>query len=209
MKWMRDLLVGIVSSILATALVFGANALLRAPRSTVGLLDVSHTRERYGALTLDRVVASNATAHAFNPLTFKPLVDGKLVTGAVRFGQGSRLLSSQGPVWSGVLGAGESLQVLVITEGRGLSSDLTSQFQGTYAAIGRRGIIETQPVVVISHQQIVLARLIAVLWWVGGFVVVVGVSSLAVWWLRRRRVPASTARGAGPHPENQAPNPPA
>jgi len=177
--------------------MFGASALVRNPRAASGVLDVSHSKEVYGALSVDRIEASNPTEYAFNPLTFTSRFDGRFVTGAVRLNAGSQVFGEGGAAWRGVVGAGETLHIILIFQGKGVSDDLNNQFEGTYSVIGRRGLLENRPVAVLPHQQVVLARLIRVLWFVGGGVVVICLSSLTVWWWRRRTSSASLGASSG------------
>ena len=185
---MRELIYSVIGSLVAAVILLAVPSVSRHFVRDDVCLDVDVFTDQYDSLYVSKITARNSSRYGFDPVRFTSESLGTTLRLAIRQCGGTKVLAVDATnrlVSPLSIGAGETVEILVIDEGGSIATEPQRLFAGEYTDIGARGLPEKRSfrVRTLAEAQLSLYRLVAKA--VGGFVILVTVGTGALLWRKK------------------------
>ncbi len=197
---MRDFLVNLAAGLVTALLLYGVSLIMPMMRSSSGpYLDVDVRAEAVGSASVITITAHNAAQVGIKPLRACLRARGDLLAALVRSLEenGAIPVEADSVQWTGELGAGESLTLILVLGGGSLIGDSARWFTGTYRMVDARGFATDTPAIIRPASDARLQSITAAAKIAGGIAVLGLLIGGGMYMYRRRRrskVPASSGQ---------------
>jgi hypothetical protein len=194
---MRDFLINLAAGLITALLLYGLSQALPLVRSSPGpYLDVDMRAEEFGSASVITITAHNAAQVGVAPLRANLRAQSGLLAALVRSpnGNGAVPVTADSIQWTGDLGVGESVALILVVNGGSLIGDSRQWFTGTYRMVDSRGFAKETPLLVRPASEARLERIgtvAKIAGWVAGVGVVIGLGIFLYRHSRRSRATAS------------------